>query len=598
LNGLASSKATLTVYDPAEILTQPTNAGVLLGSNAAFTAAATGTAIGYQWYFQGAPLTDNGHVSGSLTPTLSITNIGNGDGGDYDLLVTNLLSSAMSRLATLTPLTNLAPSVRYVNISNSAPASPYLSWRTAATNIQIAIDASLVGDQIIVTDGVYQTGSRVSPDGGTSRVVATNAITLQSVNGSAVTVIDGGNVMRCLYLGSGGVFNGFTLTNGNVGNYRGGGGAYCGAQSSNNELLSDNELIENCLIVSNSSGYGGGVIYGIVSNCVLTLNRSAGSGGGAESCVSYNCILSNNYAVDFGGGASGGISTLNNCLVIDNVSAMGGGGVFGSTLNNCLVISNAATFVDEVGGADDCALNNCTVVGNKGTGVVGGGGYPGFIPYAKNCIVYYNGTIDIENIPLTNCCTTRYIPPGSAGCFTNAPLFVNPAAGDFHLQSNSPCINAGNNSFVTSTVDFDGNPRIVGGTVDIGAYEYQTPGSILSYAWAQQYGLPTDGSVDYADLDGTKFNVYQDWIAGLDPTNPASVLAMLPPTAANNSSGITISWQSVAGIDYDLQRATNLAAQPAFSAIQSNLVGHAGTTSFRDTTATNGSPYFYRVGVQ
>jgi hypothetical protein len=133
--------------------------------------------------------------------------------------------------------------------------------------------------------------------------------------------------------------------------------------------------------------------------------------------------------------------------------------------------------------------------------------------------------------------------------------------------------------------------------VDIGAYEYQSPTSVISYAYLQQYGLPTDGSVDFAHLDSSPFNVYQDWAAGLNPTNPASVLVMLAPTATNNTHGVTVTWQSVSGMNYFLQRSTNLSAQPIFLTLQSSITGQTNTTSYADTSATNKVPYFYRVGV-
>src|SRR5205823_1605868 len=107
-----------------------------------------------------------------------------------------------------------------------------------------------------------------------------------------------------------------------------------------------------------------------------------------------------------------------------------------------------------------------------------------------NSIVYGNSDSNWEfyefyGLHFTNGCTTpiptNYVTTFSsmsaAETFTNNPRFVNPAAGDYHLQPSSPCINSGKNSYVTASTDFYGNPRIVGGTVDIGAYEFQSPTS-------------------------------------------------------------------------------------------------------------------------
>jgi hypothetical protein len=63
--------------------------------------------------------------------------------------------------------------------------------------------------------------------------------------------------------------------------------------------------------------------------------------------------------------------------------------------------------------------------------------------------------------------------PGSNN-LTSDPLFVSPSTGDFSLQSTSPAINAGDPTSSTGTVgtvDFPGNPRMVNGQIDIGAYE-------------------------------------------------------------------------------------------------------------------------------
>ncbi|MFO1513370.1 MAG: choice-of-anchor Q domain-containing protein [Verrucomicrobiota bacterium] len=188
--------------------------------------------------------------------------------------------------------------------------------------------------------------------------------------------------------------------------------------------------------------------------------------------------------------------------------------------------------------------------------------------------------------------------PGNGGPhFTDAPLFVNQAAGNFHLQSNSPGINAGNNGYVSAdSPDLDGYPRIMGSAVDVGAYEFIPPDVAAFKQWLQSYGLPVDGSADYTDNDNDGMNNWQEYIAGTIPTDSSSVLRMLSP--ASDVSGVLVSWQSVATRNYFLQRSTNLLQQPAFKTIQSNITGRAGVTAYTDTNTASGGPFFYRVGIE
>ncbi len=63
------------------------------------------------------------------------------------------------------------------------------------------------------------------------------------------------------------------------------------------------------------------------------------------------------------------------------------------------------------------------------------------------------------------------------------PRFVDADDGDFRLRADSPAVDVGDSSVIESysflkddaehEIDLDGNPRIVGGAIDLGAYELQ-----------------------------------------------------------------------------------------------------------------------------
>ena len=426
--------------------------------------------------------------------------------------------------------------VHYVSLSSTSPAWPYGSWATAATNIQTAVDAAPSGATILVSNGVYQTGVR-TVYGMSNRVAVTKAVLVQSLNGPAVTSLVGYRMPG--------------TTNGSM--------AVRCAYLTNGAVLAGFTLTNGATQTSGDAQKqvcGGGVwcesANAVVSNCVIVGNSAANAGGGAY------------------------LGTLNNCTLTANSAAISGGACCGS-----------------LAGASG-TVRNCTLSGNSAF-ISGGGAYAAPL---TNCIVYYNTAPTGPNqyaSGLRYCCTTP-LPVSGAGNFTNAPLFVDQAGSDLHLQTNSPCINAGSNAYVVGSTDLDGNPRIVGGTVDVGAYECQSPTLLDYYLWLQSYGLPTATSAIYADSDVDGLNNWQEWLAGTNPTNAASVLRLQQTVVL--PAGVTLTWKSVTNRAYFVERATNLMPPPAFSLLETNIPGLPDTTSFTDTNSPVSGPAFYRVGVQ
>ena len=77
------------------------------------------------------------------------------------------------------------------------------------------------------------------------------------------------------------------------------------------------------------------------------------------------------------------------------------------------------------------------------------------------------------------------------------------------------------------------------------------------------------------------------------PTNPLSALHLV--SAAPTGTNGTVTWQSVAGVNYSLERSPNL--RSPFTLMATNILGQPGTTTCTDTNATGAGPVFYRVGV-
>ena len=286
----------------------------------------------------------------------------------------------------------------------------------------------------------------------------------------------------------GGVFNRYgsaTLTNttisGNTANTRGG-GIY---------VYSGDATLIGCTVSNNSILSGGGSGGGIYNSgySTLTLNNSTVSGNSAQG---------------FGGGIYNGYyssASLLNCTISGNTAKLNGGGIYNgyyasASLINCTISGNIA---NENGGGiyngykGSASLTNCTISGNSASSF-GGGIYNNGLGTVNigNTIVALNVATtsgpDVQGTVVSKGNNLIGITDGSSGWVSSDltgssaepldPLLA--PLGDYGgptetmpLLPGSLAIDAGNNALIPGfvTTDQRGLPRIVNGTVDIGAFE-------------------------------------------------------------------------------------------------------------------------------
>jgi hypothetical protein len=208
--------------------------------------------------------------------------------------------------------------------------------------------------------------------------------------------------------------------------------------------------------------WGGGIFSSAARitmyNSVVTANSSIGGGGidgrWEVTLTMDRCVISNNTAVrpgidGSGGGMAliGGEQVVTNCTIVGNLGAQGSA-IYGANhlhLTNSIIVGNLrsrAVYFTGIGAEINynCFNNNA------------GGNFAGsYVPYYLGEVVQVNANED------------------SCDVFANVfddPLFVDSAEADYTLQSDSPCIDAGDPQ---SPHDPDNS------IADIGAYWYNSP---------------------------------------------------------------------------------------------------------------------------
>jgi hypothetical protein len=310
--------------------------------------------------------------------------------------------------------------------------------------IQAAINAAsvLTNDTILVSPGIYN--EAVNFNG--------KAVSLISADGPIETLIKPPAGLSAITFSNGetsnSVVSGFTITNGGI-----------------SVLLASPTIASNTI-----TGASGDGIYLVVSVAVIRGNIIENNGGGigmdGAGPTIVNNLIQNNLgdAIYLENGSDADI--IQNVItgnLGDGIDAVvsEGSGVW--AINN-IISGNGGTGIYEFGYFSSSEIINNIVTGNPALTISPSGGY--VLP-----IMQFNDFYSAESNVYEGGFVTNL--DGIDGNISTNPLFACLPGGDFHLLAGSPCIDAGTNGAPDlPAVDFDGNPRILAGKVDMGAYEF------------------------------------------------------------------------------------------------------------------------------
>jgi uncharacterized protein (TIGR01370 family) len=244
----------------------------------------------------------------------------------------------------------------------------------------------------------------------------------------------------------------------------------------------------------------GNTVYNIdtLGNPSYGGERSAGGiyvDGGTRILVEHNRVYSSNIGIEIAsehqGRATSDVTVRNNLVYNNHIAgiALGGYDTERGSTENCTIVNNTLYNNDTQGDWNGEILiqfdtRNNVIVNNvvyaSSQSLLIGNIYTSTGNTIDYNIFYAPAGIDDsewewEGTTHTGFTAYRAASGNDANSAFVDPELVNIAVPDLHLQAISPAIDAGQNLAAVGSYDIDGQARINGGAVDVGADEYYSP---------------------------------------------------------------------------------------------------------------------------